>query len=195
MLGKVFEELVTGRHEPIVGEALIHASLTRLHDAVDFVHTETVAGINEGKDPDRLMREIVLPAHLRVGQGYGKVSWAVRTIWETYIGWFKLRSTTELYPTVADEAFAELVALSGADAVVQRGRELVGEGQPAAAIHLGEAVLRHDRNPASTTHLAAAALMAEAHQRLLDTGGDRSFWESGWLRAQRDHWQQVSEGS
>jgi glyoxylase-like metal-dependent hydrolase (beta-lactamase superfamily II) len=187
--------LVTGRHEPIVGEELIEASLTRLHDAVDFVHTETVAGINAGKDPDRLMREIALPPHLRVGQGYGKVAWAVRTIWETYIGWFKLRSTTELYPSVADEAFTELVALSGADAVIQRGRELVDRGEPAAAIHLGEAVLRHDPDAGSATHLAAAALMAEAHQRLLDTGGVSNFWESGWLEAQRDRWQQVSVGS
>ena len=92
------EMLVTGRHEPIVGAELIDASLARLHDAVDWVHRETLDGMNAGVDLWTLMREIELPSHLRVGQGYGKVSWAVRTIWETYVGWFKLGSTTELYP-------------------------------------------------------------------------------------------------
>ena len=45
------------------------------------------------------MEQIELPPQLRVGQGYGKVSWAVRTLWESYVGWFRLASTTELYPT------------------------------------------------------------------------------------------------
>ena len=35
--------LITGRHTPIVGRDLIDASLQRLHDAVDYVHTETLA--------------------------------------------------------------------------------------------------------------------------------------------------------
>ena len=56
------------------------------------------------------MREIELRRSLRVGQGYGKVAWAVRTLWETYVGWFKLRSTTELYPDSVPGAIAELVA-------------------------------------------------------------------------------------
>jgi glyoxylase-like metal-dependent hydrolase (beta-lactamase superfamily II) len=58
--------------------ALIDAALGRLHDAVDFVHRETLARINAGLDVFTIMREVELPARLRVGQGYGRVSWAVR---------------------------------------------------------------------------------------------------------------------
>ena len=118
--------LVTGRYEPIVGRELIDAALARLHDAVDYVHNETLAAMNAGQDVATIMREMRLPESLRVGQGYGTVAWGVRTIWETYMGWFHLRSTTELYPLEPAAAFAELVELAGPDAVVERARVKAG---------------------------------------------------------------------
>ena len=73
------ELLITGHFAPIRGRELIRACLDRLEAAVDYVHTRTLAGMNEGRDVFTLMREIELPDELYVGQGYGKVSWAVRT--------------------------------------------------------------------------------------------------------------------
>ena len=178
--------LVTGRHEPVVGRRLIDASLARLHDAVDHVHTETLAGMNEGKDVSTLIREVSLPESLRVGQGYGTVAWGVRTIWETYMGWFHLRSTTELYPLEPVAAFAELVDLAGPDAVVGRARAQLAAGEPVAAVHLAEAVLHHRPD-----HAGAVEVMIDAHQALLDAGGDVSFWESGWLRHQIERWRRA----
>ena len=46
------------------------------------MHDETVKGMNAGKDVHTLMAEIELPPELDVGQGYGKVSWSLRAIWE-----------------------------------------------------------------------------------------------------------------
>ena len=92
------EVLLTGHFDPIVGADVIDEELVRLRDAVLFVHDRTVEGMNDGIDVQTLMRDIVLPPELEVGQGYGKVSWDVRAIWETYAGWFHHDSTTELYP-------------------------------------------------------------------------------------------------
>jgi glyoxylase-like metal-dependent hydrolase (beta-lactamase superfamily II) len=177
------EVLVTGRHLPIEGADLIDASLARLHGAVDHVHRETVRGMNDGVDLLTLMREVRLPPELRVGQGYGKVSWAVRTIWESYAGWFKLRSTTELYPVGPVEAAAELVVLAGATATLARARQNLAAGAPVVALHLAEAVLAVDPSERD-----AMAIMVEAHDALLAAGGDVSFWEDGWLRHERDRW-------
>jgi glyoxylase-like metal-dependent hydrolase (beta-lactamase superfamily II) len=178
--------LVTGRYEPIEGRELIDSALTRLHDAVDYVHTETLNAMNAGKDVATIMRDVRLPEALRVGQGYGTVAWGVRTIWETYMGWFHLRSTTDLYPLEPAAAFAELVDLAGADAVVERARARLTVGEPVVAVHLAEAVLY-----VQPDHVGAVDVMIDAHQALLDAGGDVSFWESGWLRHQMDRWRIV----
>jgi alkyl sulfatase BDS1-like metallo-beta-lactamase superfamily hydrolase len=177
------EALITGRHEPIVGGALIDASLARLHDAVEYVHHRALEGFNAGVDVWTLMDEITLPPELRVGQGYGKVSWAVRTLWESYVGWFKLRSTTELYPDSADAALAELVEAAGTEAALERAVAALHRGEAPLAIKLGEAALAVDADSDG-----ARALLAAAHRHLLEHGGDVSFWEHGWLRDQLARW-------
>ena len=181
------EMLITGRHLPIAGRELIDASLGRLHDAVDFVHRETLARMNAGKDLYTIMREVELPARLRVGQGYGKVSWGVRTIWEAYTGWFQRRSTAELYAAAPEEVLAELAELAGAEPVLDRARARLGAGDAPMAIRLAEAVLARDPKRAE-----AARLMVEAHQALLESGGDESFWEHGWLRHELERWRAVA---
>jgi glyoxylase-like metal-dependent hydrolase (beta-lactamase superfamily II) len=182
------ELLITGRGMPIVGRELIDACLVRLHDAVDHVHRQTLEGMNAGKDLYTIMRETELPPALRVGQGYGKIEWAARTIWEEYTGWFQRRSTADLYGIDPDEAAGELVSLAGAERVIERAEARLAEGDAATAIRLAEAVL-----VAEPLHQGAAATMAAAHQRLLDAGGDVSFWENGWLEHEAARWRERME--
>ena len=177
------EVLITGRADAIVGAELIEASLERLHGAVDYVHQRALEGFNAGTDVSTLMREIQLPPELRVGQGYGKVAWGVRTLWETYIGWFKLQSTTELYPESADAALGELVAVTGGSAALERASAALARGDAVLAIRIGEAVASVDPDTAGL-----GALMASAHRFLLDHGGDESFWEHGWLQTELARW-------
>jgi len=181
------EVLVTGRHDPIVGAELIEASLERLHDAVDHVHRRALEGFNEGIDVSTLMRDITLPPELRVGQGYGKVSWAVRTLWESYVGWFRLESTTELYPDSSGTALAELVDAAGADVALDRAEAALARGDAVLAIRLGEAVA----GAAGPDDQRLRALMAGAHRFLLEHGGDVSFWENGWLRTELARWEEA----
>jgi alkyl sulfatase BDS1-like metallo-beta-lactamase superfamily hydrolase len=172
------ELLLTGHFAPIRGAALIHAELTRLRDAVQYVHDETVKGMNAGTDVLTLMREIRLPPALEVGEGYGCVAWSVRAIWEGYAGWFHQRSTTELYPVPPTDAYADVVALAGgAAAVAARAQARVASGDAVTAIHLAEMALaaEPDAPPALAAYLAA-------HERLLAERGGRNFWETGWLR-------------
>lgn len=170
--------LLLGHHGPVVGKKLIQEELTRLRDAVQYVHDETVRGMNAGKDVYSLMREIALPAELELGQGYGKVSWSVRAIWETYAGWFHHRSTTELYPVPASSVHADLVELAGGpERVAARAKEKLDAGEPLQAIHLAEAVLT--ANPADRS---ALQVMLAAHERLQNES--ENFWLTQWLRKQ-----------
>ena len=178
------ETLITGRHLPIEGAALIDACLARLRGAVEHVHERTLEGINEGRDPYEIMRGVELPPDLRIGQGYGKVSWAARTIFEAYTGWFQRRSTAELYGADPADATAALASLLEPARVVALARERLAAGDAPTAIRLAEAVLAGGDDP------AAMELMLEAHERLLETG-DESFWESGWLRHEIARWKRA----
>ena len=175
------EMLITGHFDPIVGKELIRACLDRLEAAVDYVHRETLKGMNSGKDIWTLMREIELPPELFVGVGYGKVSWAVRTVWESYMGWFKSQDTSELYPTQAREIYPDLVQLAGIDAVVARGRQKLAAADPEGALLLAEAALTAD-----AAHRGALGLALDSHRKLLERSAAVNFWETGWLRTQID---------
>jgi alkyl sulfatase BDS1-like metallo-beta-lactamase superfamily hydrolase len=181
------ELLITGRHLPIEGAELIDASLARLYGAVEYVHSETVARINAGQDIHTIMREVSLPDHLRVGQGYGKVSWAVRTIFEAYTGWFQRRATSELYAEPPETGLADLAELAGVKVVIDRARGRLAAGEPLRALALAEAAVA-----AEPTNRDAAQLFIDVHEALLAAGGGVNFWESGWLRHQIARWRKVA---
>lgn len=164
------ETLLTGHFGPVTGAAYIDRELSRLRDAVLHVHDETVRGMNEGRPVEELMRTVVLPPELEVGEGYGKVAWNVRAIWENYAGWFHHRSTSELYPRA--EVDAELGHLAGPDALVAAARSKAGD--PVAALPFLELALAADPE-----HAAARAGYGEVLGRLLE--GTENFWERAWL--------------
>jgi len=173
------ELLITGHFAPIAGRELIRACLDRLEAAVEYVHAETLKGMNAGKDIWTLMREVRLPDALYVGQGYGKVSWAVRTIWESYMGWFKAEATSELYATQPRAIHAELVRLAGPERVIELGRDKLATRDFESAMLLAEAALTHD-----SANRRALELAVDANQALLERSGATNFWETGWLRTQ-----------
>lgn len=123
------------------------------------------------------MREITLPPPLEVGQGYGMVRWNVRAIWENYAGWFHHRSTAELYAEAPQATAADLVELAGAESLITRARRHLADGNAVHAIQLAEVVRQVDSADA-----AAAQVLVQAHQRLLETS--TNFWETAWLRKQ-----------
>jgi alkyl sulfatase BDS1-like metallo-beta-lactamase superfamily hydrolase len=91
-----------------------------------------------------------------------------------YTGWFRHRSTTELYGVAPDSVAADVVNAAGADALVEAARGHVDDGRAVQAIHLTDLVLT-----AQPAHRAARAVAADAHEALLaDT---ENFWEKAWL--------------
>jgi alkyl sulfatase BDS1-like metallo-beta-lactamase superfamily hydrolase len=171
------EMLLTGHFGPIAGEDRIEWELTRLRNAVMSIHDQTVAGMNAGKDVHALMREVVLPQELEVGQGYGMVRWNVRAIWENYAGWFHHRSTAELYAEGPDPVEAELLKLAGAAPILNRARTLLDAGESVRAIQLAEIV-----NRAEPDNKKAKQMLITAHEDLLQDS--TNFWEAAWLREQ-----------
>ena len=172
------ELILYGHHGPVEGGQLIQEELAVLRDAILYVHDAVVRGMNAGKDVHTLMADIALPPELEVGQGYGKVAWGVRAIWEHYAGWFHHRSTTELYAVPAGSVAGDLVELAGGiEPLLLRAEAKLAAGEAEQALHLLDIALQAD-----STHEAARALSAATHRALLRDSGN--FWLSAWLRHQ-----------
>ena len=172
--------LITGHGQPVRGAANIKAQLTKIRDAVDYIYTATVRGMNEGKSVFALMRDIQLPAELRMPQAHGKVSWCVRAIWEEATGWFRFESTTELYDVPPSAVWADLVALAGGpDAIGASAKEHVAEGRPLEALHLTDIALSVAPDHAATREAKIAAL-----EQLLVRSGKENYSEVAWLRTE-----------
>jgi alkyl sulfatase BDS1-like metallo-beta-lactamase superfamily hydrolase len=174
------EILITGHGDPIRGAARIRADLDKLHGAVSYVNDATIAGMNAGKDVHTLMREIKLPENLQIGEFHGKVSWAVRAIWEEYSGWFHYDTTTSLYGVPRTSVHADLAELAGgAAALARRARQKMNDGRPLEALHLLDVAL--DAEPSNA---AALAVKKDALQELLRESGGTNLSETMWLRSE-----------
>ena len=176
--------LLYGHHEPIQGADLIRSEVTAYRDAILHVHDEVVKGMNEGKDLCTLQQEIELPPVCEVGQGYGKVSWGIRAIWENYAGWFKHESTTELYSVPQKAIHADLVELAGVD----------NAGGARQAQSIGRPAMRKPCTCWTSCSMRSLIMPAPKHwpykymkpcwpmrRRFCTTG---NFWLVGWLQNQ-----------
>jgi alkyl sulfatase BDS1-like metallo-beta-lactamase superfamily hydrolase len=168
------ELLCVGHGGPIAGRDVIRAELTRMRDAVLYVHDAVVTAMNAGDDVWTAMRQIRLPPGLEQGEGYGTVAWSVRAIWEMYAGWFHHVSTTELYPVPASTVHPDLVRLAGGPDPIAAAAAAKAETAPVEAIHLAEVALAAD-----PSHRGARAASLEAHRVLLASA--TNFWEVRWL--------------
>jgi alkyl sulfatase BDS1-like metallo-beta-lactamase superfamily hydrolase len=174
------EMIVPSHFEPIVGKERIRADVTRIRDAVLYVHDEVVDGMNEGKDVYTLMNEITLPPELDLSQAHGTVPWTVRGIWEGYATWFHFRSTTELYPVPASAVHSDVVELAGGPGpVAERAALRVSEGQPVEALYLAEMALEVEPDHAGALHAQLEAL-----ELLLELAGGVNHHHMLWLEHQ-----------
>jgi alkyl sulfatase BDS1-like metallo-beta-lactamase superfamily hydrolase len=174
------ELLITGHGEPIRGAENIRASLTKMHAAVSYVNDATIAGMNAGKDVYTLMREIKLPEPLKIGEFHGKVSWAVRSIWEEYSGWFHYDSTTSLYGVPRSSIDSDLVELAGgADALAMRANEKLEQGRPLEGMHLIDIALG-----AEPSNVAALKVKGATLKRLQADAGGSNLSEAMWLKSE-----------
>jgi alkyl sulfatase BDS1-like metallo-beta-lactamase superfamily hydrolase len=165
------EIVLNGHGDPIVGNAEITRRLKRYRDAIEYVHDETVKGMDAGKDVYTLMQEIKLPASYNLNEVFGKVSWSVRGIYDGYAGWYDMNPAT-MYELPPSSIYPDLVKLAGADAVVRLAVEKVTAGKPVEALHLTDVVLASDpkNNGALNARIKALEILRDRSENFVETG-------------------------
>ena len=168
------EILIPSHGDAIIGERQIERELTRYRDAILYVHDKTVLGMNQGKDVHTLMTEISLPSDLDIGEGYGRISWSVRGIYESYMGWFD-GNPTSMFSTPVDDAYPQLVELAGgAEAVATLAETQIESGDYELALHSADIALR-----AAPKSIRALQARLAAFKALLAASDNSN--EAGWL--------------
>lgn len=175
------EILITGHGDPITGKDRIRADLDRMEAAVTYVRDYTLEGMKAGKTVHQLMAEFRFPEDIAIGEYHGKASWAVKSIWREYSGWFHYEDgTTELYGVPRSSVYPDIAELAGgAGRLAERARIKLNQGKPLEALHLVDIALG-----AEPGNRAALLVKRDASQKLLDDSGGANLSETMWLRSE-----------
>ena len=178
-------EMVLPSHfDPISSAERVRQDMQRMRDATQFIHDQTVAGMNRGDSLWQLMRDVQLPPELALSQGHGKVSWNVRSIWEHYSTWFHFESTTELYPVQIRELYPDIAALAGGpEPLAAMARQSLQTGELEAALHWVDLGLASQPD-----HPELLQARLDALNQLLDRAYQQgsNYSETGWLKSRID---------
>jgi len=162
--------LVPSHTRAISGQNEVYETLTAYRDAIQFVHDQTIRGINRGFTPDELVELVKLPPHLAehpyLQEYYGKVEWSVRGIFNGYLGWFD-GDAARLEPVGPDERAAAMASLAGgADGLRRAAREALEQEKYQWAAELATHLIRLEPSSAKAKQIKADALRALGRRRL-----------------------------
>lgn len=108
--------LLPGHTAAISGNDTIRQVLGNFRDAIDYILTKTLEGMNMGRSAEELASEIRLPDKYAdlpyLAEHYGCTEWTVREIYSAYLGWFD-GNPTSLHPLAPKQHSRKMLDLIG----------------------------------------------------------------------------------
>ena len=158
------EYLVPCHTRPIVGAKKIQEILTNYRDAIQYIHDQSIRGINAGLTPDELAEQIRLPPHLAeapyLQPFYGNVSWSVRSMFTGNLGWFDGDAAT-LQPLTRKDQARLIARLAGGEKELARhANELLEKKEFQAALEVTSYLIQLNPGDAQVKDIRIKALSA-----------------------------------
>lgn len=182
------EFIVPSHTRPISGAREAMDTLTAYRDAIQFVHDQTVRGMNQGRRPGEIAASLRLPKHLEehpwLQPFYGTVPWSVKGIYDGYLGWFDGNAATlePLPPAERSQRWAD--AFTVGKPLGQQAQEALAAGQHAWAAELADHWLRVEPDNTAARDVLAAAFDALGAAHPSANGKNYFFTQSAELRGQ-----------
>ncbi|MEM7281871.1 MAG: alkyl/aryl-sulfatase [Pseudomonadota bacterium] len=162
MLQEGPDYLVPGHTKAISGADQVADALIAYRDGIRFVFSKTVEGINKGLTPDELVDYVVLPKeyaeHPYLQPYYGNPQWAIRSIFEGYLGWFDGNPTNLQRYSKGDHAKRVIELGGGADSVLATARLALAKNDPQWAAELCDYLIAVNEHETTARLLKAEAL-------------------------------------
>ena len=149
-LAKTFpaETLVPLHKYPVAGTANIADYLAMYKDAIKFSHDQTIQMMNQGYGPDDIVRILKSPPHLRrfLSAVNDTLDWRVRSVFNSYLGWYSGKDTELHSMGPAEEADAVMkLVRQDSDVIVNEAREALDKNDDAWALKLSQYLLDSGR--------------------------------------------------
>ncbi len=154
--------LIPSHTRPITGRKRIYRTLTDYRDAIQFVHDQTIRGMNRGLTPDELVETVKLPRRLAkkpyLKEYYGSVEFSVRAIFDNYLGWFS-GNPTDLRPLDQYQKALHIASLAGGpDRLMEAARKAISHRDYQWALFLTEQLTTLNPGTKDVNKLRAIAL-------------------------------------
>lgn len=175
------EHVHMGHSVPLTGADICASRIQEYYDAITYVFTETLKGMDEGKDMEELAATIKLPPHLAakdyLKEYYGNIAYSVRSIFAGHLGWFDGHAW-KLLPLPPMQEATRMVEMAGGMASLltkaeqSLGKAKAGNVEEASwAAQLTSYALRLESGNAKAKSIHADALEILGNNTLSATGG------------------------
>ncbi len=174
------EAMAQGHTRPIVGRDAVRDAVTVMRDAIKYTFDKTIEGMNKGMTPDQLVEYAKLPeplaSHPNLMQYYGRQEWAIRNIFNGYLGWFDGNATSlrPLPPKIEAEKFA--TALGGESKLYKLAKQALRDADYQWCAELTDRLLALQPDNKEYKYLKADALNGLADN--LETATGRNYYNT-----------------
>lgn len=159
--------LAPGHTNPITGADAIQQALTDYRDAIRYVVSETVAGMNAGLDPVTIADNLKLPDNLAqkpyLQEFYGDVGHASQAYFAGTLGWFDGNPTSLGQLPPAKEATKLIALAGGAEKLLAAAQTALDVDDPQWAMELADRLIaaKEELAPARKVKVSAMRLLAD----------------------------------
>ena len=182
------EAMAQGHTRPIVGAENVKEAVTLMRDAIKYTFDKTIEGMNKGMTPDELVEYAKLPDHLanhpNLYPYYGRQEWAIRNIFNGYMGWFDGNATTLCPLPVKTEAEKFAAAVGGVDKLETLAKTALKDKDYQWCAELSDRLIALQPNNRSYKLLKADALNGLADNMETATGRNYYNTSANELRAE-----------
>ena len=139
------EHLLPGHGPAISGEGQIEEALLSTAHLLRSIHDQVVAGMNEGKWLEDIVRDMDWPATDKqwLRPIYDHPEFIARNVYRLYGGWWN-GDPADMLPAHSEEIAGVLVEATGAGPILDRARKLQADGELQLACHLVDFVRKGD---------------------------------------------------
>ncbi|MBU4275888.1 MAG: MBL fold metallo-hydrolase [Proteobacteria bacterium] len=138
------EILIPGHGPVIKGTQRIRDLLLNIAGAMRYLHDEVIRRLNQGQSYEEIVNGVKLPEHFFNDKfmvpRYGHPTFVVHGILRQYTGWYD-GNPSNLFPPPRNEVAKEVISLATKEAMLDRIRELKGQGREAVALQLADMAL------------------------------------------------------